>query len=91
MRIDNKPKIESVMNHPETDYRIPDGEYQGIVGKHLLRLSAVKLGENEVTFKRQYTVGGMHYTVRSVFPISNSPTAEENLKRLMANHLEKDA
>lgn len=84
-------KTKTNLQVPENDYRIPDGEYQGIVGKHLLRLSAVKLDENEVTFKRQYTVGGMHYTVRSVFPISNSPTAEENLKRLMVNHLEKDA
>lgn len=76
-------------NQIELDYRIPNGDYQDSVEKHLLRLSAVELKENEVTFRRQYNVGGMHYTVRSVFPMSDRPTAEDHLKRLMANEVEK--
>lgn len=76
-------------NQIDFDYRIPSGDCQDSVEKHLLRLSAVELKENEVTFRRQYNVGGMHYTVHSVFPMSDRPTAEDHLKRLMANEIEK--
>ena len=82
-------KTKTNYQETESDYRIPSGDYQDSVEKHLLRLSAVEVRENEVTFRRQYNVGGMHYTVRSVFPMSDRPTAEDHLKRLMANEIER--
>lgn len=84
----NEKKVKG-SNQIESNYRIPSGDYQDSVEKHLLRLSAVEVKETEVTFRRQYNVGGMRYTVHSVFPISDQPTADDHLKRLMANEIEK--
>lgn len=84
----NEKKVKD-SNQIEFDYRITSGDYQDSVEKHLLRLSAVEVKETEVTFRRQYNVGGMRYTVRSVFPMSDRPTAENHLKRLMANEIER--
>ena len=80
---------EKIINSPEVDtgFRIPDGDYQPSINKHLTRLSFVKVSENETTFTRQYSVGGMKYTVRSVFPMSEKPTAEDTLKYLMAREV----
>ena len=86
MKTDKKAKNSDQI---EFDYRIPSGDYQDSVEKHLLRLSAVEVRENEVTFRRQYNIGGMRYTVRSIFPMSDRPTAEDHLKRLMANEIER--
>ena len=83
MTKDNKMDLQEV----DTGFRTPDGDYQKSIDKHLTRLSFVKVSENETTFTRQYSVGGMKYTVRSVFPMSEKPTAEDTLKYLMAREV----
>lgn len=72
----------------DTDFRTPDGDYQASIDKHLVRLTFVTITENETSFTRRYTVGGMKYTVRSVFPRADMPTAEDNLKHLMTREIE---
>lgn len=84
MTKDNKMNLEEV----DTGFRTPDGDYQRSIDKHLIRISYVNVTENETTFKRKYSVGGMKYTVRSVFPMSEKPTAEDTLKYLMAREVE---
>ena len=84
MTKDNKMNLEEV----DTGFRIPDGDYQPSINKHLTRLSFVKLTEDEISFTRKYTVGNMKYTVRSVFPRVNTSTADDNLKHLMAREVE---
>lgn len=72
----------------DTGYRTPDGDYQASIDKHLARLSLIKITEDETTFTRKYIVGNMKYTVRSVFPRTNTSTADDNLKHLMAREVE---
>ncbi len=84
MTKDNKMNLEEV----DTGFRIPDGDYQKSIDKHLVRLSFVKVTENETSLTRKYTVGSMNYTVRSVFPRTDKPTTEESLMRLMAREVE---
>lgn len=84
MTKDNKMNLEEV----DTGFRIPDGDYQKSIDKHLTRLSFVKVTDSESTFTRQYSVGGMKYTVRSVFPMCEKPTADDTLKYLMAREVE---
>lgn len=72
----------------DTGYRTPDGDYQASIDKHLARLSLIKITKDETTFTRKYTVGNMKYTVRSVFPRTNTSTADDNLKHLMAREAE---
>ena len=84
MTKDNKMNLEEV----DTGFRIPDGDYQKSIDKHLVRLSFVKVTENETSLTRKYTVGSMNYTVRSVFPRADKPTIEDGLKHLMTREVE---
>ena len=81
---------EKIINSQEVDtgFRIPDGNYQPSINKHLARLSFVKVTEDETSLTRKYTVGSMNYTVRSVFPRADKPTIEDSLKHLI-NHKEE--
>ena len=81
---------EKIINSQEVDtgFRIPDGDYQASINKHLARLSFVKVTENETSLTRKYTVGSMNYTVRSVFPRADKPTIEDGLKHLMTREVE---
>ena len=81
---------EKIINSQEVDtgFRIPDGDYQASIDKHLARLSFVKITEEETSLTRKYTVGSMNYTVRSVFPRADKPTTEDSLKYLMAREVE---
>ena len=81
---------DKIINSQEVDtgFRIPDGDYQPSINKHLARLSFVKVTEDETSLTRKYTVGSMNYTVRSVFPRSDKPTTEDSLKHLMAREVE---
>ena len=76
---------EKIINSQEVDtgFRIPDGDYQPSINKHLARLSFVKVTEDETSLTRKYTVGSMNYTVRSVFPRADKQTIEDRLKHLM--------
>ena len=81
---------EKIINSQEVDtgFRIPDGDYQPSINKHLARLSFVKVTEDETSLTRKYTVGSMNYTVRSVFPRADKPTIEDSLKHLMTREVE---
>ena len=81
---------DKIINSQEVDtsFRIPDGDYQLSINKHLARLSFVKVTENETSLTRKYTVGSMNYTVRSVFPRADKQTIEDSLKHLMTREVE---
>ena len=81
---------EKIINSQEVDtsFRIPDGDYQPSINKHLARLSFVKITEDETSLTRKYSVGSMNYTVRSVFPRADKPTIEDGLKHLMTREVE---
>ena len=81
---------EKIMNSQEVDtgFRIPDGDYQPSINKHLARLSFVRITEDETFLTRKYSVGSMNYTVRSVFPRADNPTIEDSLKHLMTREVE---
>ena len=82
---------EKIINSQEVDtgFRIPDGDYQPSINKHLARLSFVKVTEDETSLTRKYTVGSMNYTVRSVFPRADKPTIEDSLQHLLTREVEK--
>ena len=81
---------DKIINSQEVDtgFRIPDGDYQPSINKHLARLSFVKITEDETSLTRKYSVGSMNYTVRSVFPRADKPTIEDSLKHLMTREVE---
>ena len=81
---------EKIINSQEVDtgFRIPDGDYQPSINKHLARLSFVRITEDETSLTRKYSVGSMNYTVRSVFPRADKPTIEDSLMHLMVREVE---
>lgn len=73
-----------------SDFRIPnEGNYNLSVANHLKRSRSVILKNDKMISHKDYEIGGITYSVNSVFDMKASRTAEDNLKYLMLKEIEK--
>lgn len=72
------------------DFRIPKEEnYNSAVAGHLKRSRAVIVEDNKMISHKDYKISGVTYSVNSIFDMNSNRTAEDNLKYLMMQEIEK--
>lgn len=72
------------------DFRIPKEEnYNSAVAGHLKRSRMVIVEGNKMISHKDYKINGVTYSVNSIFDMNFNRTAEDNLKYLMMQEIEK--
>lgn len=72
------------------DFRIPKEEnYNSVVAGHLKRSRMVIVEDNKMISHKDYRINGVTYSVNSIFDMNSNRTAEDNLKYLMMQEIEK--
>ena len=72
------------------DFRIPkEDNYSPLVAGHLKRSRMVIVEDNKMISHKDYRINGVTYSVNSIFDMDSNRTAEDNLKYLMMQEIEK--
>ena len=72
------------------DFRIPKEEnYNSAVAGPLKRIRMVIVEDNKMISHKDYRINGVTYSVNSIFDMNSNRTAEDNLKYLMMQEIEK--
>ncbi len=72
------------------DFRIPKEEnYNSAVAGHLKRSRMVTIEDSKMISHKDYRINGVTYSVNSIFDMNSNRTAEDNLKYLMMQEIEK--
>lgn len=72
------------------DFKIPKEEsYNSVVAGHLKRSRMVIVEDNKMISHKDYRINGVTYSVNSIFDMNSNRTAEDNLKYLMMQEIEK--
>lgn len=72
------------------DFRIPKEEnYNSAVACHLKRSRMVIVEDKKMISHKDYRIKGVIYSVNSIFDMNSNRTAEDNLKYLMMQEIEK--
>lgn len=72
------------------DFRISKEEnYNSAAAGHLKRSRMVIVEDNKMISHKDYRINGVTYSVNSIFDMNSNRTAEDNLKYLMMQEIEK--
>ncbi len=75
----------------EPTIRTGTSDYNKAVLLRHMRESNFKISDGSVTVEHDYTIGKAHYVVRSIFPLTEKPSASDKIKHLLSSAIDNNS
>ncbi len=75
----------------EPTIRTGTSEYSKVVLLRYMRESNFKISDSSVTVEHDYAIGKANYVVRSIFPLTEKPSASDKIKHLLSSAIDNNS
>ncbi len=75
----------------ELTIRTDTSDYSKAVLLRHMRESNFKINDGSLTVEHDYAIGKSHYVVRSIFPLTEKPSASDKIKHLLSSAIDNNS